>query len=243
MTDNTPREALDLAIGALADIAFSSDMSLEVARNKAKRIYEEACAALAAPVVEAGAPTTVDLNLWKHRILPQGTEQPSSLHWDEPERRDAWMTDAECWEQGKPDSIDRAMAAGRRDVSPQAAETGKPLRNDPLSALAIRLLVAAGHVSQAKADEAFTIACSAFEEEAQRMNCELPWVTRAARPPAVEAEPVRRLVDAAMAVATEFDIVAINRVWDAVYSFVEPRRRHEAYQLALAAMNTEAKNG
>lgn len=37
MTDNTPREALDLAIGALADIAFSSDMSLEVARNKAKR--------------------------------------------------------------------------------------------------------------------------------------------------------------------------------------------------------------
>lgn len=51
MTDNTPREALDLAIGALADIAFSSDMSLEVARNKAKRIYEEACAALAAPSV------------------------------------------------------------------------------------------------------------------------------------------------------------------------------------------------
>lgn len=53
MTDNTPREALDLAIGAFADIAFSSDMSLEVARNKAKRIYEEARAALAAHVVEA----------------------------------------------------------------------------------------------------------------------------------------------------------------------------------------------
>src|SRR5574341_873259 len=80
--------------------------------------------------------------------------------------------------------IDAALAAQ------PAQALAKPLRNDPLSALAIRLLVAAGHVSQAKADEAFSIACNAFEEEAQRMDVELPWVTRAAQPPAVEAEPV-----------------------------------------------------
>src|SRR5574341_1502003 len=64
------------------------------------------------------------------------------------------------------------------------------LAAQPAQALAIPLLVAAGHVSQAKADEAFSIACNAFEEEAQRMDVELPWVTRAAQPPAVEAEPV-----------------------------------------------------
>lgn len=57
-------------------------------------------AALAAPVVEAGAPTTVDLNLWKHRFLPQGTEQPSSLHWDEPERRDVSPQAVNVWAYG-----------------------------------------------------------------------------------------------------------------------------------------------
>jgi len=34
-------EKLQIAVGALADIGFSEDMTLEVARNKAKRIYEE----------------------------------------------------------------------------------------------------------------------------------------------------------------------------------------------------------
>ena len=33
--------ALDLVFGALADIAFSEDMSLEVARRKAGRIYND----------------------------------------------------------------------------------------------------------------------------------------------------------------------------------------------------------
>lgn len=34
-------EKLEIAIGALADIAFATDMTLERARKKAKRIYEE----------------------------------------------------------------------------------------------------------------------------------------------------------------------------------------------------------
>ena len=34
-------EALEVALGALADIALSSDMTLALARQKAKRIYDE----------------------------------------------------------------------------------------------------------------------------------------------------------------------------------------------------------
>lgn len=52
-----------------------------------------------------------------------------------------------------------------------------PLRNDPLAALAIRILVAAGHVTEEKATEAFRLACCALEVEARRMNVELPWVS------------------------------------------------------------------
>jgi hypothetical protein len=37
---------LQLALGALADIAISEDMTLEIARNKAKRIYDEITAKL-----------------------------------------------------------------------------------------------------------------------------------------------------------------------------------------------------
>lgn len=37
----TTEEKLELAIGALADIALSRDMSLSTIRKKAKRIYEE----------------------------------------------------------------------------------------------------------------------------------------------------------------------------------------------------------
>ena len=33
-------DALNLAMGALADIAMSDDMDLQIARNKARRIYE-----------------------------------------------------------------------------------------------------------------------------------------------------------------------------------------------------------
>lgn len=64
-------------------------------------------------------------------------------------------------------------------------------RNNPISALAIRLLVAAGHVTQEKADEAFRIACYCVEEEARRMNVELPWI---ATPPQ-SAEPMQALTD------------------------------------------------
>lgn len=60
-------------------------------------------------------------------------------------------------------------------------------RNNPMSALAIRLLVAAGHVTQEKADQAFHIACYATQEEAKRMGEELPWV---AIPKPVDGEPV-----------------------------------------------------
>lgn len=35
------REKLEVVLGALADIAFSKDMTIELARAKAKRIYEE----------------------------------------------------------------------------------------------------------------------------------------------------------------------------------------------------------
>lgn len=49
-------------------------------------------------------------------------------------------------------------------------------RNNPLSALAIRLLVGAGRVSQDEANEAFHIACTALQAEAERMNVSLPWV-------------------------------------------------------------------
>jgi len=32
---------VEIALGALADIAFSGDMTLDIARKKAKRIYEQ----------------------------------------------------------------------------------------------------------------------------------------------------------------------------------------------------------
>ena len=35
----TTEEKLELAIGALADIAFSADMTIEIAKRKAERIY------------------------------------------------------------------------------------------------------------------------------------------------------------------------------------------------------------
>lgn len=40
MADMTTREDFETAMGALADIAFADDMTLEIARSKAKRIYE-----------------------------------------------------------------------------------------------------------------------------------------------------------------------------------------------------------
>lgn len=87
-------------------------------------------------------------------------------------------------------AIESALAA-----SPQPAPSaqGEPVeRNNPLSALAIRLLVAGGHVTQEKANEAFRIACSCVEEEARRMNVELPWVAAPSTPPhaVVEAVPL-----------------------------------------------------
>lgn len=55
-------------------------------------------------------------------------------------------------------------------------------RNDPVSALAIRLLVAAGACTQRDANTAFHAACTMLEEEAQRQNVSLPWVVREVTP-------------------------------------------------------------
>ncbi len=63
----------------------------------------------------------------------------------------------------------------------------KPLRNDPLSALAIRLLVGTGQVTQEQANEAFRVACQAMEDEARRLDMTLPWVT-AEKPGASESK-------------------------------------------------------
>lgn len=60
-------------------------------------------------------------------------------------------------------------------VQPQA-QGDRVQRNDPLSALSIRILVANGTVSQSDADAAFTLACEALEEEARKMNATMPWV-------------------------------------------------------------------
>lgn len=73
----------------------------------------------------------------------------------------------------------------------------KPLRNSPLSALAIRFLVAAGHVTQAKANEAFTLACTALEYEARKMDQDLPWVA-VLPPPEGPAVAALRELDAAV---------------------------------------------
>jgi hypothetical protein len=49
-------------------------------------------------------------------------------------------------------------------------------RNNPLSALSIRLLVGTGKVSQQDANDAFHVACAAVQSEAERLNETLPWV-------------------------------------------------------------------
>ncbi len=70
-----------------------------------------------------------------------------------------------------------------RDITihaPKGSEASPavPERNNPLSALSIRLLVSAGACTQAQADAAFHAACTMLEEEAVRQNLTLPWVTR-----------------------------------------------------------------
>lgn len=72
----------------------------------------------------------------------------------------------------------------------QQASTQEVARNNPVSALAIRILVGSGRITQAEADNAFTLACQAMEEEAQRMNVELPWVVRTGRPGPSVPEPL-----------------------------------------------------
>lgn len=92
---------------------------------------------------------------------------------------------------GASDSDDRFEAALWEVWQARAAlQEAEPERNDPVSALAIRLLVAAGHVTQEKANEAFTLACQAIESEAKRMGVELPWVGRVkeAEPAAAEGQ-------------------------------------------------------
>ena len=64
-------------------------------------------------------------------------------------------------------------------------------RNDPVSALAIRLLVSAGACSQQDANTAFHAACSMLEEEAARQNVTLPWVVRKLTPLSEEALAAR----------------------------------------------------
>ena len=78
------------------------------------------------------------------------------------------------------DDLEPLYTAPPLPAQVQAAEA--PERNNPVSALSIRLLVAAGHVTQEKADEAFRLACQALEAEAVKMNVELPWVARTPAP-------------------------------------------------------------
>lgn len=71
--------------------------------------------------------------------------------------------------------LDAMLAAAPK--APASAEVAPVQRNDPLSALAIRLLVGNGDVSQERADAAFRVACEAVEDEARRMDIDLPWVS------------------------------------------------------------------
>ena len=64
------------------------------------------------------------------------------------------------------------------DYRDAESKTNKVVRNDPISALAIRYLVQNGAVTQEAADSAFTAACEAAEEAAERLNQTLPWVKR-----------------------------------------------------------------
>jgi hypothetical protein len=82
---------------------------------------------------------------------------------------------------------DAFVAAGTNGV--QAGALPEPESNNPISALAIRLLVGLGKVSQEDANQAFHAACHFVQEEARRANVELPWVVapflkRSAEPPA-----------------------------------------------------------
>jgi hypothetical protein len=63
------------------------------------------------------------------------------------------------------------------NTNPQRVE-----RNNPVSALAIRLLVGTGACTQEQADAAFHAACTMLEEEAERQNLSLPWVMRKPAP-------------------------------------------------------------
>lgn len=92
-------------------------------------------------------------------------------------------------------------------------------RNDPLSALAIRILVALEKVSQNDADHAFRLACEALEDEARRMNVELPWVVRApcAAPPAILEQASYRVDDEAQlrsAVSVMDDVLTDIAGWE-----------------------------
>ena len=81
----------------------------------------------------------------------------------------------------------RGAFAALAEVEAAEREADKPLRNDPLSALAIRLLVGMGQVTQEQANEAFRVACQAMEDEARRLDMTLPWVT-AEKPVARESK-------------------------------------------------------
>lgn len=56
-----------------------------------------------------------------------------------------------------------------RPVQPAEGETPREA-NNPITALSIELLVAAGHVSREKADEAYEIACRVCRDEAERQG-------------------------------------------------------------------------
>jgi len=111
---------------------------------------------------------------------------------------------------------------------------GEPKRNDPISALAIRFLVAAGHVTQAKADEAFTLACGAVEAEARRLNTTLPWVVRAPAAP-VNAEVLAAAKDVASHMVGELPVRGWLRDNDA--------SRSALGRLAAAIASAEAAEG
>lgn len=76
-------------------------------------------------------------------------------------------------------------------------------RNDPVSALAIRLLVSAGACSQQDANTAFHAACTMLEDEAVRQSATLPWVVRKLAP--LTDEQIARIYETPELAGTQFD--------------------------------------
>lgn len=113
----------------------------------------------------------------------------------------------------------------------QQAPASEPVeRNDPLSALSIRLLVHLGKVSQDDANEAFHLACTMLQKEAEEMNVKLPWVV--VPHPSAQASESAEARDDWRQYATERE--------DTAQQVIERHRKeHESLLRLLAQARTE----